>query len=370
LLTGIVLLLALVVSGCGSDDDTPTTTARRAPTAIPATPTPRSTALPEIQPVAQIGERDRPLVILFALPDGDLDSDVFEASSNLRDYLERELELTVEVDFADSDAEALNALCGRSKDGYPTAIWASPFTLIAAEEQCDASPALSVARGRGTRTSIGITADIIARADITDFAMLSGQSWCRIDGEDTISWVLPGLVLAAEEIDIFTDISAIRDYEDNVSLARAIYDNECAAAALPPDEFEDILDDLADDLSTDENPVDSAMLADAIHVLSPAGDIALPNNLSNWRGYEASVIPYEVLIFPRDSMIPPALRTEIVDAILDFSASNAGEGLLQDILDASSLIDVRESDESGSRDYYAAFRRMLNSANWNMAENG
>lgn len=366
LITGI-LLLSLLMAGCGGGGGGDATPVRRPPTAIPPTPTARSTALPASEPVAQLGDRNRPLVILFALSGAELDTAAFETTSSLQAYLEDQLNMTVQVDFVDTDTQALDAICGRTVDGLPTAAWISSFTFYAAEQQCGAIPALALTRGTGTRVSIGTTAEIVVRAGFDQINQLAGQTFCRINDQDYTSWVLPSLIFASEGIDTFTHMSAILDFPDSTALVRAIYENECTVAALPPDEFEDILDEVADQVSTENRPIDAEDIADLVRVLTPAGDISLPDNLDSWRGYDPNVMPYSVFVFPRDTVIPASMRAQIVEAVTEFSERSDGEALLPDILNATGFVAVSTGNQPGSRDHYANFRDLLRKANWDMA---
>ncbi len=242
-LIGVVLAVALLTACEGGGGVEPT----RIPTAIPPTPTIRSTPLPAVSPAPALGQTDaRPIVIQIALFGEDPADSARRAGIDLQEALQNELDLEINVQFVD-ERTALKSLCS----GAPTAAWVSPFTYVKAQTQCEVEPVFSVTRGRPTAT-VGRTAEIIGRADITDLSELEDRVFCRSYEQDYFtSWVFPSLYLAAEGVDPADGLAEIKDYPDNMSLGKALYQGDCAAAALPPDEYEDWLIDLSAFLSTE-----------------------------------------------------------------------------------------------------------------------
>ncbi|MBN1680603.1 MAG: PhnD/SsuA/transferrin family substrate-binding protein [Anaerolineae bacterium] len=326
------------------------------------TPTPRSTALPLAADAPTLGDPERPISINFVIPEDDRDSNVIGAKNDLEAYLEDQLDLTVNVGFLENDSEAIKDVCS----GRPTAVWASPFSLVAAEQTCGAVPGLSITRGRSTRETIGTTIEIVAHTDISSLSILSGWIFCRIDAQDVDSWVFPSLLMASEGVNPFIDLGGVQDYPDNEAMLLAIYNGECAAAGMPPGEFDTLVDTLASELTTGENPVTRDDIRNIMCVIRPAADVAFPGNMEAWQGYGRNMIPYEGLIFPPDSALPPALREQIAESILDFADSSQGEGLLRDVLDASQIIKVLPDASNNYADYYAAFRSTVIQAKWDM----
>jgi hypothetical protein len=329
----------------------------RIPTRIPPTPTIRSTALPDVPKAPALGEtEDRPIVIQFVLPDAAASSDARQHANDLQQALQDELELEIKVELVD-EAAALKSLCG----GAPVAAWVSPFTFVKAQSACNAVPTLAVSRGRSPRFTIGQTAEIIARSDVTDLGQLTGRVFCRSYERDDYftSWVFPIFYIAAEGVNPVTGFSEIKDYPNDISLGKALYEGECTAAALPPDELEDLLIDLSAFLSTDENPVTSRELADVIRVVQPAADVALKTGAVNWQ-YPSGVIPYETFVFAPDSALPEALRGEITTIVEDFfNERETGSQRLNDLLDATGLISV-------SARSYEKFTPVVINARWDM----
>jgi hypothetical protein len=208
---------------------------------------------------------------------------------------------------------------------------------------------------------LGETTEIVARASIGSVSQLAGKAFCRKDAQDRLSWIIPNLILASRGVDPTADLLAVRDYPDDLDMLQAIYEGDCAAAALPPGELESLLNDLADQLDTEEQPVTVEDLQDAIKVLVPAGDVSIPANVANWLGYETNVIPYSVLVFPPDSAIPDTVRDQMVEDMLDFFTDRSdGASRLDSLLDAGGVL--RVSVES-----FATFSNLVVQAHWDMA---
>jgi hypothetical protein len=357
-----ILLLAVLAAACQESTEVQPT---HIPTRIPPTPTIRSTPLPGVPKAPALGEGDqRQIVIQIALFGENAKLDAQRTANQLQQALQDDLDLDIRVEFTDEDT-ALERLCS----GAPYAAWVSPFTMVKAQTECGAVPVLAVTRGRSPRATIGTTAEIIARVDITALSQLRGRVFCRSYDQDYFtSWVFPSLFIASQGVNPITGLSEIKDYPDNLSMARAFYAGDCAAAALPPDEFEDLLIALSADLSTEEEPVTSSELADVIHVVQSAGNTSLNSNVT-FVSYGFGVIPYEVLVFPPDSAIPATLRKRtqdddplgIADIIESFlTERDTGTQRVSTLLDATGIIAVNPVSS------YQNFSPTVVRAKWDM----
>lgn len=342
--------MAVVLAGCGGSNETPPT---RYPTPIPPTPTPRSTPLPEVPDAPSLGDRARPIRLLFAVAS---DSDAQRAANTLQSRLQDELGLTVTVELV-NETDVLKELCS----GAPVAAWVSAFTYAAAQNACEVEPVLAVTRGRPPRLSVGTTVDLIARTNFSNPSQLQARILCRSREQDLLtSWVLPSLIMASQGVSLVSGVDGVKDYPDALSIGQALYQNECDAAALPPGEFDDLLDNLAVALSSEGQSVSTAALENTIQIISPAGDVSLSASADTLDGFGANVIPYEVLVFPPTSSIPETLRATITDLVYAYLKDRTG-GVerLQALLGADGVIHV-------SADDYAAFITLLRSAKWDM----
>lgn len=327
------------------------------PTPIPQTPTPRSTPLPDVSPAPELGQGNRQIVVQIALLGDQPDADARRQAAELQSQLASDLNLGISVEFV-TENDALKSLCS----GAPQAAWVNAFTYAIAQARCEVIPTLAIKRGRTPRISVGTTAEIIAQSDFTALSQIHDQTFCRSAEQDEFtSWILPSLLLSGQGVNPMLDLSEVKDYPDDLSLAQALYFKQCAAAGLPPDELEDLLIDLAGDLSTSENPVTSSDLSSAIKVIVPAGNTAAPANAATWAGFGSNVIPYEMLVFPPESAIPAQVRAEMVETITGFFEDRAeGSQRLSALLDdATGIVPVDASD-------YTSFRTLISNAKWNM----
>jgi ABC-type phosphate/phosphonate transport system substrate-binding protein len=312
--------------------------------------------LPDVPDAASLGQGDRQVTIQFALFGDKASDSAKRAGIELHQTLMEDLDLDVNIEFVDETA-ALKTVCS----GAPNVAWISAFSYVAAQTQCEAVPALAIKRGRSPRVTTGTTAELIGRSEIGALSGLKGKVFCRSGKQDVFtSWVFPTLMMASQGVNPMLDLSSVQDYPDDMALGRALYENKCAAAALAPDQFNDFLIDLANELSTDENPVTTSDLSKVLKIISPAGNTSAPANESSWSGFGSGVIPYEVLVFPPDSALPKEMRDEITQSIADFlNDRGSGTQRLRSLLDATGIMRV------GSKQY-DTFRSAVATSKWNM----
>lgn len=349
-------VLSALLIACGSGDDSRQPT--RVPTRIPPTPTLRSTALPEVAEAPDIGAPERPITILFALPDDRRTTAVRQTARQLGEQLSAELGLSFAVEITD-ETSALGALCS----GAPTLAWVSAFTYAAAYQECSATPQLAVKRGRMPTFYVGQSAEVVGRRVITDLSQLAGQTFCRSGGqEEGVAWVLPALLLGSASVHPFMDLKAVRDYPDDPSVVLALYRGECDAAAFRPGDFDQaVLDAASMKSDTEEEQPDAARLKAALHVIVAASDTTAPTTTTGWRGISAGILPYEVLVAAPQSALPPDLRQTVVDQIGSFFNDRAeGTARTRRLLDADGILPV-------TAQHYRPFVSMLERAGWQMA---
>lgn len=346
-------MLSLLLTACGTGGNVPPT---RIPTSIPPTPTLRSTPLPAVPDAPGLGDPGREIVLLVALHRPGPDRDAQNAAIALHDLITDKLERAVEVEFVNEN-QALDALCS----GKPHAAWVNPFTYAAAANECGAQPALAITRGRLPNVTIGRSADLIASTEITIVSQLSGTTFCRSEEHDLFTtWIYPSLLLGAQNVTPMTDLGVTLDYPDDLSMLSAMVDGPCVAGALPVGDFDDLLVDLALALSAEGQTVTLGDLEDELHILVPAGNTALPAAQSSSTVFARNVVPYDVLVFPPETVIPGTVRDDIVGLIQDFFGDSVnGEERLSDLLDASGVYEVGAND-------YANFRALVASSGWDM----
>lgn len=272
--------------------------------------------------------------------------------------MSEETDLTFTVTFTDENT-ALAALCS----GAPTLAWTSAFTYAAARRQCEVEPLLAARRGRAPTFEIGQTSEVVGRADITALEQLAGQTFCRSAPQDTTTaWVIPALLMGSQGVNPFIDLDIVRDYENDQALVRALYDGECAAAALRAGDFEKALLALAQEAQTAEEQLPTYdELTAALHVIVPAGDTTAPANPSQWTGVPASVIPYEVLVAAPGNALPQPIRDSAETVLIAFFTDRIeGTTRARRLLAADGVFAVEAR-------HYRSFLAMLADAGWDMA---
>ncbi len=350
------MLITILLTACGGSDGN-----RRAtpiPTRIPPTPTLRSTALPEVPEAPAIGGPERPVVVYLTLPEDQVTSDVRQLGRELQRQLSDETGLSFTVTFADENT-ALAELCS----GAPVLAWTSAFTYAAARRQCEVEPLLAARRGRAPTFEIGQTSEIVGQAHITALAQLAGQTFCRSAQQDTTTaWAIPALLMGSQGVNPFIDLDTVRDYEDDQALVRALYDGECAAAALRAGDFEKALLALAQKAQTAEEQLPTYdELTAALHVIVPAGDIAAPADPDRWAGIPAAVIPYEVFVAAPGSALPQPLRDSAETVLTSFFTDRVeGTTRVRRLLAADGVFAVEAR-------HYRSFLTILADAGWDMA---
>ncbi|MBN1563127.1 MAG: PhnD/SsuA/transferrin family substrate-binding protein [Anaerolineae bacterium] len=355
---GILLLLLIVLAGCGGDDGPDRVVFA---TEIPVTVTPRSTPLPPVANAPQLGEGPRQIELLMAVFGDDAPRDARNTGIDLQSELADELDLTIRVRFT-NETEALAALCS----GAPRAAWVSAYTYVKAQQLCEAVPVLAMQRGRTPRVVIGQTAEIVSRVAVERIDQMRANTFCRSTDQDYFTgWVYPELLLTSNDLNLGTDVS-VAEYPRLIDMGRALYHGDCNAIALPPDEFDDFVADLTDQLNTDGESITTDDLEKVIHVLQPAGNIVFDDDdmieadEGDYYPYGDGVIPYEVLVFAPDSVIPDQLRQDITSVIEDFLNDRVdGDTRLEDLLDATGVMPVQAAS-------YDSFSTMLLGAGWDM----
>lgn len=283
-LLAIPLILLLTACGGGTASE-PTTTPR--PT---STSTPISTALPDVATAVPAGiDADNP--VRFVL--------VSQAEQAVADALANQIsniaELTVEVEFVHSQAEALTALCNATPDSA-SMVWLSDFAAgVAAMQNCGV-PRIQITREVGRDSLTGEAGVLLANFE-ADFdepeiaaAQLAERTFCRVGLEDFYSWTLPALLLSADDLSIM-DFADINEAEDEETLFAALQDGSCDAIALRERVWETYLDA-------------NETLAEGINVLATSPEF-----------------PYGVLFFSYD------VSLEVIDALTEAMFVLEADGL-------------------------------------------
>ncbi|MHB8628622.1 MAG: phosphate/phosphite/phosphonate ABC transporter substrate-binding protein [Aggregatilineales bacterium] len=149
----------------------------------------------------------------------------------LAGYLSTRVGLAFQVDMLPSAADVLKELC----NGPPTFAWLDGPGLLAALAQGCGTPALKFERGANFRT--GVQTDLVIRTggkgDPTALSGLKGKDFCRLNGQDLTSWILPALMLRAGGLDPAQDLHGFKKFDSTDALLQAVANGTCAATGIP-----------------------------------------------------------------------------------------------------------------------------------------
>ena len=201
-----MLIVVMLLAACGG--------------VSPSTPETTSTAtLPpsdsEAEPTEDVTITAR--LLLVANPPAQTDS--------LVEGLNRDEELAVALDFTDSYAEALTALCA----GQAQVVSLDAFGYLAARAQ-SCGEALYVMEVDGaTETQGQILADSWTGIYAIEGAL--GRTFCRADAFSLTGWIIPSITMRARGVDPLSDLAGVRDAGDEETVVRMIADGTCAIGA-------------------------------------------------------------------------------------------------------------------------------------------
>lgn len=355
-LIAIILLFLMTACGGSEKETGPTNTPPPAPS-----PTPRSTALPDVATPIIPGSDAQPITIGFVVTE--VNADVQNAKRDLSTQIgghltDSQLELmglspSVEVEHYNSSLEALEAVCQK----HGTLVWVNAFTYIAAEQACGAQPLFAVRKssresvdGLPTRATIraisGLSFDL---AYDTRFGVLEngladvrGLKVCRLGADDPISWIYFALALRSVGINPVTDLAEIVDVEDYSAILLAIAEESgpCDVGAIPKGSFNALSDSLEDEINPDDNLV--AIFGD---------------NQISW-----PEVPYSILIAPPETLLSANLRGSVVEAWEALLADSSLE-----LEDSLGVLLAYRSIEAVTASDFDAFRSWLAAAGWQMS---
>jgi ABC-type phosphate/phosphonate transport system substrate-binding protein len=232
-----ILILALTLAACGGDV-VPTPTVPPPPTA-----TPLSTPLPDVATAIPAGfNEDNPLRLVIVPADENAAEDLV---AELQAQLAGRTDLSLEVELADSQPEALAAVCSAT-GGQVTAAWVDGLTLAAAVGQECGVPALQIQRGTDRNPETGEAGVILfnteAAGENTALDIVPENTFCRTSYTDLYSWIVPTMMLRVAGIDIaaLTDIDERADYDE---LVAGVSTGTCVVVGLPERVWETYFDD-------------------------------------------------------------------------------------------------------------------------------
>lgn len=268
-----------------------------------------------------LGTAENPIVMSF-VPSGDT-QDIIASGDTLAKMVSERTGLTVNANVGTDFSSVREAMCaGQAQIG-----WLNTFNYVLANEQCGVDAALATSRF-GSSTYAG---QIIVRADsgITTLEDLKGKVMCWVDPASTSGYIIPRIMLAANGVNPDTDFSQTIEAGSHNNVVTQVYNGDCDAGATFSDARTGIEEEFPDVL-------------DKVVVLATTSDI-----------------PNDSVSFIKD--FPPEMRTKIVTALLDISASPEGQEALNTLYNIESLVESNDA-------FYDVFRADLSRAGINIED--
>ncbi len=317
---GLVIALALVVTGCGAtgapveEGTTEPTDEVAAPTEEMTEAAPEPTEAMTEEAGGDLGTPDNPIVFAF-VPSGDMDAIIASADA-ISEVLSQATGLTIEAFVPTTNVGAIEALC--SGEAHVAAL--NTFSYVLASER-DCAEAVLVSTRFGSPTYAG---QLITRPDtgIEGWGDLAGHTFCRDDELSTSSWIIPAITMAANGVNPDTDLGEPVDAGSHDGVVRAVYDGDCDAGATYVDAREAVQDE-----------------AEYADVMDKVIKVA-----------ETDPIPNDTIAFHPD--VPAELRDTLSASLLAMLEDEASAALLEALYSWTGLVEVDDS-------FYDTFRQVL-----------
>ncbi len=324
IMLAVLAILVLALSACQpaapAATEAPTTAAptQAPPTAVPPTAVPPTAVPPTEAPAAPtIGTEENP-IIWAVVPSGETER-VVSGFDQITNLIFDQTGLVIKPLVATEYAGVIEAMCANPPKAQMGSLATFAY-ILASQRGCADVSLVSVRFGSATYNG-----QIIARVDsgITSIADLKGKTFCRPDPLSTSGWIVPSIEMKAAGINPDTDLAQIVDAGSHDAVVSAVYNGDCDAGSTfvdartsVEDQFPDVMDKVA-----------------VISVSSP-----IPND-------GVQFVP----------SFDPAIRDQVVQALLDLSETDAGKEAINVAYQWDGLQKVDDT-------FYDQFRQVLDAA--------
>lgn len=187
-----ILIAALILSGCGSDE---------------------------------LGTEENPIV-WAVVPSGETDR-VVTGFEEVAAMIYDETGLVVEPFVATEYAGVIEAMCSDPAKAHMASLATFSY-ILASEKGCAEAALVSVRFG-----SPVYNGQIFVRNDsgITSVADLAGKTFCRPDPLSTSGWIIPSIALQAAGINPDTDLGQVVDAGSHDASVAGVYNGDCDAGS-------------------------------------------------------------------------------------------------------------------------------------------
>jgi phosphonate transport system substrate-binding protein len=269
----------------------------------------------------KLGTEDNPIIMSF-VPSGDT-QEIIASGDTLAQMITDKTGLIVQsnvgTDFA-AVREAMGA--GKAHIG-----WLNTFNYVLANEKYGVDVGLVTERF-GATTYVG-QFNVRADSGITTLQDLKGKVMCWVDPNSTSGYIIPRIMLKANGIDPDTDFAQTVESGSHNNSITAVYNGDCDVGVSYADARSSIEADFPD-------------VKEVVVVLATTTDI-----------------PNDSVSFTKD--FDPEMRTQIVNALLEISASDEGKEALNNLYSIDALVAAEDS-------FYDGFRSDLSKAGMDIEE--
>lgn len=270
---------------------------------------------------ADLGTAENPIIMSF-VPSGDTQQ-IIASGNELAQLLSESTGLTVTANVGTDFAAVREAMgAGQAHIG-----WLNTFNYVLAHEKYGVDVGLVTQRFGATT----YTGQIVVRADsgIASLEDLKGKVMCWVDPNSTSGYIIPRILLAANGVNPDTDFSQTIEAGSHNNVITQVYNGDCDAGATFVDARSSVEADLPD-------------VKEVVSVLAETTDI-----------------PNDSVSFIQD--FPAETREQIVNALLEISATDAGKEVLNNLYSIEAL---QAADDS----FYDLFRADLSRAGINIED--
>jgi phosphonate transport system substrate-binding protein len=257
----------------------------------------------------ELGTEDNPIVMSF-VPSGDT-QEIIASGDQLAEMITEKTGLVVQANVGTDFAAVREAMgAGQAQIG-----WLNTFNYVLANEKYGVDVGLVTQRFGLTY----YTGQLNVRADsgITSLEDLKGKVMCWVDPNSTSGYIIPRIMLQANGIDPDTDFANTVEAGSHNNVITAVYNGDCDVGASYDDARSSIEEDYPD-------------VKDVVVVLATTTEI-----------------PNDTVAFTKD--FPAEMRDQIVNALLEISASEEGQAALENLYSIEALVAADDSFFDGFR---------------------
>jgi len=269
----------------------------------------------------ELGTEKNPIVMSF-VPSGDT-QEIIASGDAIADVLQKETGLVIKANVGTDFAAVREAMgAGQAHIG-----WLNTFNYVLANEKYGVDAALVTERFGST--SYKGQFNVLADSGITSLDDLKGKVICWVDPNSTSGYIIPRIMLKANGIDPDKDFANQIEAGSHNNVITQVYNGDCDVSTTYADARSSVEKDLPD-------------VKEKVAVLAVTSDI-----------------PNDGVSFIKD--FPADKRQKIVDALLAYSATKAGQEALNNLY---SIAGLQATDDS----FYDAFRADLSRAGMNIED--